>query len=239
MATPGVRRLTAPRTRRSRAWSRSSRSTRGPTRREASSRAATRTLRGRPGCSVRWRRKRRRSTSRSTRSRRNEFFESTYEGASASSGGARSWVAPATTLTPHLAPRCARQCMGIKTLALARARSATLARSLARSRSRSRSRTRARSRSCSRAVLVGRRSRTSDRRRPRRVRVEVGRSSLSLVSRRLTAHKGVRLGGVGRVGGRGWGGVHFDHAPVNGALSNEMHLHPSCCCSGAGEHSRG
>ena len=140
MATPGVRRLTAPRTRRSRAWSRSSRSTRGPTRREASSRAATRTLRGRPGCSVRWRRKRRRSTSRSTRSRRNEFFESTYEGASASSGGARSWVAPATTLTPHLAPRCARQCTGIKTLALARARSATLARSLARSRSRSRSR---------------------------------------------------------------------------------------------------
>ena len=61
-----------------------------------------------------------------------------------------------TNHTPiHLAPRSARQCAGIKTLALARARSATLARSLARSRSRSRSHSRSRSRSRAALSLSG------------------------------------------------------------------------------------
>ena len=120
-----------------------------------------------------------------------------------------------------------------------RYRSCSRSRSCSCSRSRSRSRPRARSRSRFRAVPVGRCSRTTDRRRPRRVRAEVGRSSLSSsVSSVDGTHK--RSTWEGRAGGwAGLGRVHFDHAPVKGALSNEMHSHPGCCCSGASEHSRG
>ena len=78
--------------------------------------------------------------------------------------------------------------------------------SLSLSLSLSRSRTCTRSHSCSRAVLVGRCSRTSDCRRPRRVRAEVGRSSLSSSVSSVDGTPCVRLGRVGRVGGRGWGG---------------------------------
>jgi len=119
--------------------------------------------------------------------------------------------------------------------------SCSRSRSHSRSRSRfcSRSHARARARSHSRAVLVGRCSRTSDRRRPRRVRAEVGQSPLSSsVSSVDDTHR--RSTWEDRAGGwAGLGGVHFDHAPVKGALSNEMHSHPGCCCSGASEHSRG
>ena len=124
-------------------------------------------------------------------------------------------------------------------LALALALALAPLRSRSRSCSCLRSHTLARSRSRSRVVFVGRCSRTSDRRRPRRVRAEVGLSSLSSsVSSVDGTHR--RSTWEGRAGGwAGLGGVHFDRAPVKGALSNEMHSLPGCCCSGASEHPRG
>ena len=139
--------------------------------------------------------------------------------------------------TRYLSRSRYRSCSRSRSCSCSRSRSRSHSRS--RSCSRSRSHARARARSHSRAVLVGRCSRTSDRRRPRRVRAEVGQSPLSSsVSSVDDTHR--RSTWEDRAGGwAGLGGVHFDHAPVKGALSNEMHSHPGCCCSGASEHSRG
>jgi len=88
--------------------------------------------------------------------------------------------------------------------------SCSRSRSHSRSRSRfcSRSHARARARSHSRAVLVGRCSRTSDRRRPRRVRAEVGQSPLSssVSSVDDTHRRSTWEDRAGGVGGRGWAG---------------------------------